>query len=487
PARRTLHLGDERLHLGLRAFDILRVLVERAGTVVSSDELVAMVWHDVVVEEANLRVQMSLLRKVLAQGEDGHHAIETVFRGYCFTQPVSRSSLELAMPSHGNRAEHNLPALLTATVGRDDEIELLSHALAEQRLITVTGPGGVGKTTVALAVAQRCLPLFSCGIRFVDFSAVSDPCRVACTVASALGIETPSDDPLSALGAHLHGKRMLLFLDTCEHIVEPVAMLAETLLSRLPEIRILVTSREILRATGEWAHRLPSLAQPAHTARLSAAEALSYAAVDLFVQRARASAEPFELADADADIVAEICRRLDGMPLAIEFAAARVGELGLREIGAHLDDRFGMLTQGRRTALPRHKTLAATWDWSYDLLPPEEQVMLRRLSVFCGAFTADAAAAVTGDGKPGGATNGAQAHSAARMHLSNLFAKSLVLADVGGETPRYRLTDTTRAFAAMKLAASGESDAVSRRHAAYRLSAAGTGYASTSKSDRGRA
>ncbi|WP_394831571.1 helix-turn-helix transcriptional regulator [Pendulispora rubella] len=472
PTPRTLLLADEPVRLGARAFDILGVLLEHAGTVVTADELMARVWPDVVVDETNLRVQIGILRKALARGE-GPRAIETVSRGYRFTMPVSRWDRSRAEPALNEGAAHNLPALIATTVGRSETITLLADSLAEQRLVTITGPGGIGKTTVAIAVAQRCLPRFSHGICFVDFSALSDAKFMASTIASALGIGVLASDPLAGLRSHLRGKQVLLVLDTCEHVVESVSRLAEALLSHLPELRILATSREVLRATGEWAHRLRPLAPPpttTHADGLTAADALAYPAVDLFVQRARAGAGRFELQDADAPIVAAICRRLDGMPLAIEFAAARVGELGLREIAARLDDRFDVLVQGRRTALPRHKTLAATLDWSYHLLPLEERAMLQKLSVFRGAFTADGAVAVAGMAV---GQDQEAARSRALTYLSNLFAKSLVTADIGAEVPLYRLLDTTRAFATEKLAAVGDGqwEGAATRHAEYVLSA----------------
>ena len=460
PEERSLLLSEEPLRLGARAFDILRILVERAGTVVTTDELLTLVWPDVVVEETNLRVQIGALRKVLARGEQGLRAIETVPRGYRFTLPVSRWVDEAGdILSSTEHVLHNLPALLATTVGRAETITLLADSLAEQRLVTIVGPGGVGKTTVAIAVARQCLRRFSDGICFVDFSSLSDPGLVPSALASALGVGVLSSDPLAGLLSHLRKKQMLLLLDTCEHVVDSAAGLVESLLSRLPDLRILATSREVLRATGEWAHRLPSLSHPSHPDGLSAADALTYPAVDLFVQRARATSDRFELQDGDASVVAAICHRLDGMPLAIEFAAARVGELGLREIAARLDDRFSVLTQGRRTALSRHKTLAATLDWSYDLLPSEEQAMLLQLSVFRGQFTADAAVAVAGTQWP---------RSAALTYLSNLYAKSLVTADIGGETPLYRLLDTTRAFGADKLS-THEWHEASVRHATHVL------------------
>jgi predicted ATPase len=458
PQERMLLLAGERIHIGSRAFAILVALVERAGTIVSANELMRLVWPGTTVDEANLRVQLGSLRKVLARGEGGRGAIETIpLRGYCFVAPIVQTAGPAA-PA-GAEAEHNLPTSLTPTVGRTEVIELLVKSLADQRLVTVLGPGGIGKTTVALAVARRSLLLFADGARFIDFSSLSEPRLVAGALASILGISVLSEDPITGMVAHLRGKRMLIVLDTCEHVVDAAAALSETLLAQLPGIRILATSREALRARGEWVHRLPSLLLPPATEGLTAAVALAFPAVELFVQQATANLDRFELNDNDASVVAGICRRLDGIPLAIELAAARVDELGLREIAARLDDRFAVLTRGRRTALPRHQTLSATLSWSYDLLRPDEQVMLRRLSVFRGPFTADAAATVA---QP--ETGGRQG---AMDTLSNLFVKSLLTADVDGETVLYRMLDTTRAFGAERLTESGEPEIISHRHATY--------------------
>jgi DNA-binding winged helix-turn-helix (wHTH) protein len=303
---RKLLLADEPVQLGSRAFDTLVVLLERAGSVVSADELMRLVWPGVTVDEANLRVQVGSLRKALARGEGGRHAIKTVpLQGYCFVALVVRSDTELAVQGNAE-VQHNLPIPLTQIVGRGDAIELFSKSLASHRLVTVIGPGGIGKTTVALAVAHRFLTRFADGARFVDFSSLSDPQLVADTLASAFGIGVLSQDPLAGLLAHLRGKQMLLVLDTCEHVVEAAATLAETLLVELPEIRIMATSREALRAKGEWVHRLPSLSLPSRSAGLTAVEALAFPAIELFVQQATATLNEFELRDPDVPVVAEI-------------------------------------------------------------------------------------------------------------------------------------------------------------------------------------
>ena len=398
PKERRLLLESEPIHLGSRAFAILAALVERAGTIVSAHELMRLVWPGMTVEEANLRVQLGSLRKVLARGEGGRQAIETVpLRGYCFVLPVVQSKAGLAVRPTVE-AEHNLPTLLTKTVGRDAAIELVSKSLATHRLVTIIGPGGIGKTTLALAVAHRSLALFAEGRAL---------CGLFVPLGPAAGCQRPRirarhlrafpENPLTGLLTRLSGKRMLILLDTCEHVVDAAAALAETLLAELPPVHILATSREALRSRGEWVFRLPSLALPSTTGGLTVEAALAFSSVELFVQRATASQDQFELSDADAPIVAGICRRLDGIPLAIEFAAARVDDLGLREIAARLHDRFSVLTRGRRTALPRHQTLSATLSWSYDLLRPDEQTTLCRLAIFRGQFTAEAAVAVVED------------------------------------------------------------------------------------------
>ena len=450
---RKLLLAGEPVQVGSRAFDMLVVLVERAGSIIPADELKRLVWPGLTVEESNLRVQLGSLRKALARGEGGRQAIKTVpLQGYCFVQPVVQSDAESTERVNPDDP-HNLPAPLTQIIGRSDAIELLSKSFASHRLITVIGPGGIGKTTVALAVARRSLAQFADGATFVDFSSLSDPRLVASALASALGIGVVSQDPVAGLVNHLRDQQILLVLDTCEHVLEVAASLVETLLVELPDIHIIATSREALRARGEWVHRLPSLPLPSMSGG-TAAEAVAFPAIELFVQQAAAVGE-FELRDSDVPVVVEICRCLDGIPLAIELAAARVDEPGLRELGARLRDSFSVLTRGRRTALPRHLTLNAALSWSYDLLGSEEQAMLRRLAVFRGPFSARAASVAAGGG------------SGAMETLSNLFVKSLLSVDANGDILLYRLLDTTRVFAAERLRDSGEFDTISKRHATY--------------------
>ena len=352
-------------------------------------------------------------------------------------------------------------------MGRDGTVAALAAQLPQRRLVTLTGPGGIGKTTVALAVAREVAASYPDGVAFVDLAPVGDPRLVPGAIAAALGLAAGSDDPTAAVVAFLRGRRLLLLLDNCEHVVEAVAPAAEDVVRGAPDVHVLATSREPLRAAGERVHRLAPLEAPSASAGLTAAEALTFPGVQLFVERAAEGVDGFGLGDADAPLVADICRRLDGVPLAIELAAGRVDAFGVRGLAAHLDDRFRLLTTGRRTALPRHQTLAATLDWSHDLLPGAERALLRRLAVFAGDFSLEAAIALAPDQPP----------SEVVAHVADLVAKSLVAADHRGEAVRYRLLDTTRLYGLERLRESGElrGDPPPPRRALPRLLRAGRG------------
>lgn len=437
PKQRTLLRGDERVAIGGRALDLLSLLVSRAGNVVSFDDLMRLVWPNVTVEEANVRVQINILRKILSQWDEANRAINTVpNRGYCFVLPVRFHPGGL-LPTGSRVQRHQaLPILGNTVVGRDDAIRIIEDALDQNRLITITGPGGIGKTTVAIATAKRYAEKFHGVIRFVDFSNVTDGAGAAQVISEALHVTT-GRDVLESLCEHLAVDETLLILDTCEHIIDPVAVLAETLLSHCCNLKILVTSRETLRATGEWIHNLPSLTFPAEGEEIEAKDLVRFSAVTLFIDRVQSSTR-FEPCRRDLPKIAEICRRLDGIPLALEFAAARVAELGLSEIAARLDDCFAILTRGRRTALPRHRTLAAAFDWSYGLLSDEEQRMLVRLAALRGSFTAERAIASCLD-------------SASRRPSEvfyGLLDKSFLAVEMASEVPMFRLLETTRAYAA---------------------------------------
>ncbi len=462
PAQRLLLEADRPLRLGSRALAILVALVERAGELVSKDELIARVWPNTIVDEGSLRVHMAALRRTLGDGQPGKRYVATVpGRGYSFVAPLATAEPARSPAPSPPVAEpvHNLPAPLTRTVGRADAVQSIVAQLPRQRFVTVVGPGGIGKATVAVTAAEALISGYRDGVRFVDLGALSGPQHVPSALASMLGLASLGDDPVPALIAFLCDKQMLIVLDSCEHVVQAAAALAVGILRGAPGVHILATSREPLRADGERLHRLAALAVPPAADRLTAAEALAFPAVQLFVERAAASVDGYELSDADAPLVAEICRRLDGMALAIELAAGRIDVFGVRELAARLDDRLRLLTYGRRTAQPRHQALGAALDWSYEFLPEPERRLLRRLAVFAGEFTLEAVSAVAGD-------DGIAAADAIDL-IANLVTKSLVTADVASAVVHYRLLDTTRAYALDKLVAGGEFAAIARRHAAY--------------------
>jgi DNA-binding winged helix-turn-helix (wHTH) protein len=386
PRQHLLLQDDKPVSLGSRAFEILIALVEHAGEMLDKGALEARAWPGLAVEESNLRAQITALRRVLAQGGTGESYVVTVpGRGYRFVAPVARSAREAVQAQVAHR-RHNLPGRLTRPIGRAEVIAMVSSRLQRRRFITIIGPAGIGKTTVALAVADKLMASYQDGAWFVDLAPVSDPSLVASALASLLGVGVRSDDPFPALTSFVCDKSMLLLFDTCEHVVQASARLAEELLKAAPNVHILATSRVPLRAEDERMQRLSPLETAPPSAALTATEALAYPAVHLFVERASASANGYELIDADAPLVAQICRKLDGIALAIELAAGRVGAFGVRGVAARLGNRFQLLTHGRSTALPRHQTLRAALDWSYELLSEAERVVMRRLGVICGAI-----------------------------------------------------------------------------------------------------
>jgi predicted ATPase/DNA-binding winged helix-turn-helix (wHTH) protein len=462
PTQQQLLEGDKPQRLGSRAFDILVALIERAGELVTKEELVAKVWPNTFVEESSLRVHMAALRRILGDGQAGNRFITTIpGRGYRFVGELS--SVDARGPDQTvpvtERHTHNLPVLPTRIVGRSANVESVRNNLREWRFVTLLGAGGVGKTTLALAVAEKVLAQYPDQVCFVNFAPLSDAALVPSTVALALDCSTRSDRLLEELIFFLAKKRILLVLDNCEHVADAAATLAEKIFESAPGVHILATSREPLRAAGEHVYRLPPLGLPPASSVMTAADAIHYPAIQLFVERAKEVVDDFELNDCNASIVAGICRRLDGMPLAIEMAASRVNAFALPELAAQLDNRFSLLTRGRRTAVQRHQTLRATLDWSYDQLPQVEKAILSRVAVFPSAFSLDSASTV--------AANGIVDVNDIAPGIANLVEKSLVVAEINNTDVQYRLFDSTRAYALEKLTQSAEREQIARRHAEY--------------------
>jgi predicted ATPase/DNA-binding winged helix-turn-helix (wHTH) protein len=458
PDQRLLTLGDTVVPIGSRALDILLVLIDADGELLNKEQLLARVWGDVNVDESTLRVHIAGLRKAIGDGRDGaRYILNEQGRGYRFVAPISGQ----AAPAPGPASVSTRPAERRAApssrrmVGREAIVQTLAGLMPERGFMTITGPGGIGKTTVAQAVADALVETENYSQVFVDLAPVVDSTLVANVVAVRLGVTPSGGDLLADILARLSQSPILLLLDNCEHVVDAVAEIAEAV-HAAGDTHILATSREPLRAEGEWVHRLQPLPIPGGET-LTAESAVGYAAVQLFTDRARAANDAFALTDANATSVAEICRRLDGMPLALELAAARVDMMRVEDLAAHLDDRFSLLTGGRRSALPRQQTLRATLDWSYDLLPRPAQTVLNRLGVFAGPFSLDAARGV--------ASCELIDRQAVLDIVNGLTSKSLVSVDMSGSATLYRLLDTTRAYAREKLSAARETERTARRHA----------------------
>jgi predicted ATPase/DNA-binding winged helix-turn-helix (wHTH) protein len=464
PRRREVLAEEQPLDLGGRAFDVLMALIEASGAVVSKDALINRVWPGRIVEENNLQAQIAALRRAFGADRD---LIRTIAgRGYQFTGAIRTVSASLDVPATAGMAQPtptpsrpptNLPEPVSELIGRDVELDEILDLSASHRLVTLAGAGGIGKTRLGVEVARHLLPRFADGVWAIELAPLSDPELVPVAVATALGLELASGtaSPLTVANA-LRSKQLMLVLDNCEHVVDAAARMAESLLRVNPGASVIATSREPLRAEGEWVYPVQPLAVPAEGSP-DREDLLRYGAVRLFVERARAAAPSFSPDARVAAAIAGICRRLDGIPLAIELAAARAAALGIEGLAARLDDRFRLLTGGHRTAMPRHQTLRATLDWSYELLTEPERVVLRRLAVFAGGFTLQAASAIAADDEI--------AASEAVDCVANLVAKSLVTADGGGAKVRYRLLETARAYSLEKLVQAGEFDVAARRHA----------------------
>ena len=403
------------------------------------------------------KATLDLLIAALALDDDARHQIEEAARLARARGPQAQR--HGAFPDSPDEfLPNNLPPQLTSFVDRAREVAEINELLQSYRLVTVVGTGGAGKTRCAIRVAECMLDSTGDGVWLADLAPVSDPVLVSTVIARTLGVqEAPNRPMLDTLLAYLKRKRLLLILDNCEHVIEEARHVAAAILHGCPDVRILATSRESLSIAGEHLYRLPSLPVPSTSQLLSADEILQYGAVQLFTDRAASADNSFTLSVASAPHVADICRRLDGIPLAIELAAARVKVLSPHELALRLDDRFRLLTGGDRSALPRHRTMRALIDWSYDFLSDDERRLFRKLSIFAGGFTLETVAAVCSDG--------ALDEMALLDLLSSLVEKSLVQAEVVGGNTRYRLLESTRQYARERLRDAGEEDTVAGAHA----------------------
>ena len=454
--QRLLLQDNQPVHLGSRALDILIALLERPGDLVGKDELMARVWPRTFVEPANLTVYITALRRALGDGRDGNRFLINIpGRGYRFVAPVTVSGqFKPSLPATSAAGQcHNLPARVTRLIGRRDIVVRLSALITHHRSLTVVGPGGIGKSAVALAVAREAATSYRDGTWWIDL-ARENPQHVAGAIASVLGPEADLEKSPTNLVTALRDKEMLLVLDTCEHAVVAVADLVAAVLREAPGVHVLATSREPLCTEGEQVCRLAGLeSPPAHCA--SAERARRFPAVQLFLERAAAGIGEFALGDADAAAVSDICNTLEGLPLAIELAAHRVSSLSIAAVAAGLKQPLRLLTAGYRTGPARQQTIRAALDWSHDLLTDQQQVVLRRLSVFSGEFSLQDAAAIVSD----------QARPDCPMvdEVTELVSKSLIASKVRETQPRFRLSHITRTYAVEKLRESGELDAIARR------------------------
>lgn len=457
---RVLRRGGVELPLGSRALDILIYLAGRPGEVIAKQELIDHVWPDVTVEEGSIRVHVAAIRKALGDGQFGNRYIANIKgRGYSFVGNVVSGTGGTEGGSARLRQQARLPVRPIMMIGRETLVSEVSDKLREQRFVTLLGPGGIGKTTIALAVGHAVTEAFGGKVHFVDLESLTDPRHVAGAIATSLGLALKSKDTGLELVNLVRSQKLLIILDSCEHVIEAVAMVAEQLYQETPQIHLLATSRESLKVEGEHCCRVLPLDVPPDGSKQTAHAVLRYPAVQLFVRRVAARAGSVVFTDEEAPFVAEMCRKLDGMPLAIELAAGQVAMLGIKNTVARLVSRLELLKLSHRTSVPRHRTLRATLDWSYDLLSDAERIVFRRIAPFVGHFTLEGARYVAGE--PGAGAG--EIFDA----IAGLVEKSLIATRIDETQAQYRLLDTTRAYALEKLEEHGEFGPISLRHAEY--------------------
>jgi len=453
-SERLLLRSGQPVPLGARAFDLLAQLIEHRGEVVSQHTLMAHVWPGVHIADSAIRFHLANLRKAMGP-EGAAYVMNIPGRGYTFVAP----SIEGPAPSSDERAIV-LPARPHGMVGREAALADAALMLGAHRFVTLIGPGGIGKTTLAVGLLYELQAQFDV-VGFVDLGPLSDPRLVASSIVSSLGLPASSRDVAASVQAFLKNRKALLVIDNCEHVIESAAAVLEQLFLGVPELSLIATSREALQAVGELVIPVRPLECPPVRSGLAARDVLEFPAARHFMSRARAAGHGSGLTDTEAAAVARICRDLDGVPLALEIAAGGVVAFGLRETAAVLDGQLKLAWRGRRTAAPRQQTLRAALDWSYGLITEADRTLLRRLSVFPAEFPLDAAQAV--------AATGDLSEADVLTRLPELVGKSLVSADVSGQRANYRLLHTTRTYALGKLREADEFATISRRHADYLL------------------
>ncbi|OXC72716.1 winged helix-turn-helix domain-containing protein [Caballeronia sordidicola] len=457
---RQLCLDGQTLHVGSRAFDILEVLIKARGKLVSKNELFQCVWPNTVVEESNLQVHISTLRRLLGDDKD---LIKTIpGRGYRLTcsdeaEGLAQKRTDESAHTEERRPPSNVPLSYTPLVGRAQALKDVKNALGAASLVTLVGTGGIGKTQLGLEVARTQQSSFD-EVCYVNLSVVEHPECTVCAIADSLTVRKTAEIATQAdLTRAIGTRKLLIVLDNCEHVIHEAATLCEQLMLAHPHLSVLATSREPLRIRFEKIYWVAPLEVPPEDA--SYVDILQCSAAHMFVSRVRALDPRFRLDAASVRLIGTICRRLDGLPLALEFAAARVGALGVGELAVQLNNRFRVLTGGLRTAPARQQTLKAALDWSYQFLCNQERMVFRRISVFRQSFQLDAACEI--------AAHDDLSTDDVIEAIAGLVSKSLLMFGPSGSLMNYRLLETTREYALQMLEDAGESETMIHRYERY--------------------